>query len=337
MNWRRFVGPIAGLIISLGLLALLLYRVDLVSVAAAFRAADYRLVLLAGVLTTLSYVFRTLRWARLLRPQKRIPLNRLFPVLVLGFALNNVLPGRPGEIARAVGLGQRESLPKTAGLATVIVERVADGLTLITILAVIALGFDIPGWGREVEGISIAVFVVVLVVLLLLLWRERLAMRLLHRLIHLVPIGIGQRITRMLASFILGLHSLRSLRDILSIVVVSCLVWLSEGAHYFLILSAFGWFPGIPQRLLASCFVMVIVNLSISIPAAPGGVGPFEAAGILALSAFGLAREQSLPALLLSHALQYVLVTGLGILFVVRTGLGLSAGSEKSALREIRD
>jgi uncharacterized membrane protein YbhN (UPF0104 family) len=73
---------------------------------------------------------------------------------------------------------------------------------------------------------------------------------------------------------------------------------------------------------------MVIVNLSISIPAAPGGIGPFEWAGILALSAFGVIKDQALPAVLVSHVLQFSLITGLGVLYMAREGIRLTQALE---------
>ncbi|MGB8644517.1 MAG: lysylphosphatidylglycerol synthase transmembrane domain-containing protein, partial [Anaerolineae bacterium] len=161
-NWRKWLGPLVGILLSVLFLGLALYNVKLNDVAAALTTADYRLVLLAGVFTFCSYIFRTARWARFLQPQKRIPIPRLFPVLVIGFALNNLLPARPGEIARAISLGQREGLSKTLGLATVIVERVADGLTLIAILVALSLAFDLPGWGQQAELVSTVIFIVAL-------------------------------------------------------------------------------------------------------------------------------------------------------------------------------
>src|SRR5512142_1153402 len=150
-RWRRLAGPAVGALISLAFLALALHNVHPDEVLAALASADYRLVALAACMTFASYVFRTARWAQLLRPQKQIPVSRLYPVLIIGFALNNILPGRPGEFARAISLGQREGLPKTLGLATVVVERVMDGLTLIGILVVVSFGITLPGWGRDAE------------------------------------------------------------------------------------------------------------------------------------------------------------------------------------------
>jgi glycosyltransferase 2 family protein len=337
MTWRRILGPIAGVAVSIAFLALAMYRVDLNAIGRALRTADYRLVGLSALFTLSSYVFRTLRWGRFLNPQKRIGLSRLFPVLVSGFALNNFLPGRPGELARAIALGQREGLPKSTGLATVIIERVADGLALIALLAFISLGFDLPGWGRDAEGVSIVIFMLALLILLFLLWREHLATRLLYKVIRFLPTQVGQRLARMLGSFILGLHSLRSPRDVLVIGLLSFAVWLCEAVHYFLILTAFGMLNPESTRGLAALFTMVMVNLSISIPAAPGGVGPFEAAGVLSLGAFGLARERSLPALLVAHAVQYVLISGLGILFIAHAGASLAGRAKTAPPEQIAD
>jgi uncharacterized protein (TIRG00374 family) len=315
---------LGGFAISLLFLGLALYRVDFIQVAQAIARADYRLVVASGCMTLASYVARTMRWRRLLLPQKAIPTARLFPVVVIGFALNNVLPGRPGEIARGFALGQRERLSKTAGIATVVLERVADGLTLIAILAGLSLLIDLPGWGRQVESLSLLIFGAALLFMLLMLWREKWMTHLLHRVIHVLPPRFAHRIANMFASFVIGLHSLRSPRDVLAIAVFSLSAWLCEACSYFLVLSAFNLLAFPAERLYASLFMMVIVNLSISIPAAPGGVGPFEWAGSLALAAFGVMQSLALPVVLVSHMVQFALVTGLGFLFMAREGINLT-------------
>jgi uncharacterized protein (TIRG00374 family) len=328
MNWRKLAGPALGVVLSLLFLWLAFYKVQLNQVLDALRAADYRLIALAALFTFLGYFFRTLRWGRFLLPQKRIPVSRLYPVLVIGFALNNIFPGRPGEFARAISLGQREGLPKTLGLATVVLERVMDGLTLIAIFAVIALGFDLPGWGRNAEIVSIAIFAFALAAILILLWRQDWAAAILARVASILPARLSERLNRMFGSFMLGLHALRSPRDVLAIAFYSFGVWLCEGVHYFLILSAFGILSTLSARAQAAAFTLVIVNLSIAIPAAPGGVGAFEWAGRLALGVFGVAAERAIPAVLVAHTIQYLLVTGLGVLFTAREGVRLTQAVE---------
>lgn len=324
MNKRRALGSLVGFAISALFLALALYRVDFAQVGQAVASADYRLILASALFTLLSYVMRTLRWQRLLNPQKTIPVRRLFPVLVVGFALNNVLPGRPGEIARGFSLGQREGLSKTLGIATVALERVADGLTLIAILAALTFFITLPGWGQQVETLALLIFGAAFVFMALMLWREHWMTHQLHRVIHKLPAKFSHRIANMFASFIMGLHALRSPRDAFAVAFYSLATWLCEGCSYFLVLSAFGLVSPPGQRVIAALFLMVIVNLSISIPAAPGGVGPFEAAGILALSAFGVPKDLALPAVLVSHMVQFTLITGLGVFFMAREGIKLT-------------
>ncbi len=328
MNKRRTLGTLFGFAISILFLFLALYRVNLPEVFQALARADYRLILISAVFTLVSYVLRSLRWRRLLLPQRAIPTARLFPILVIGFALNNVLPGRPGEFARGILLGQREKLSKTLGIATVVLERVADGLTLIAILAALALFIDLPGWGEQVETISFLIFGAGLLFLILMLWREKWMTHLLHRVIHIMPPNLAHRIANMFASFVMGLHSLRSARDILAILAYSFAIWLCEAASYFLGITAFGLLPSVPERILAALFVMVIANLSISIPAAPGGIGPFEYAGMLALSAFGVSNDAALPAVLVAHMMQYALITGLGVVLMVRAGIHLTQAAQ---------
>jgi uncharacterized membrane protein YbhN (UPF0104 family) len=67
----------------------------------------------------------------------------------------------------------------------------------------------------------------------------------------------------------------------------------------------------------------VLINLGIMIPAAPGGLGPYEAAGVFALGAFGVNETSAASVALSTHAMQYLLITALGVLFVWREGISL--------------
>lgn len=329
MKIRRILTILASFAITAVFLALALYPVNFTKLGQAFASADYRLVVVAGCFTFLGYVLRTKRWQRFLAPSKEISVIRLFPVLVIGFALNNLLPGRPGEFARPYALGQRESLSKTLGFATVVVERVADGIALIgilllTLIAFIPLHLDLPQVAERIAALAMLVFGVALAGLLFLLLRESLALAMFHRVSHWMPQSISARLEKMLGSFTIGLHSLKSPSDVLAIAVLSLAVWASEGTAYFLVLSAFGEFDFIPERVVAAAFAMVLINLGIMIPAAPGGLGPFEAAAVFALGAFGVNETTAASVALTAHAVQFLLITGLGLIFIWHEGISLA-------------
>ena len=74
---------------------------------------------------------RTWRWHYLLRPLKSVPLKRLFPIVCIGYFGNNVYPARAGEVIRAFVLRRNEGISVSASFATIIVERVFDGLVML--------------------------------------------------------------------------------------------------------------------------------------------------------------------------------------------------------------
>lgn len=285
-------------------------------------------MLLATMFALLDYVLRTARWQRFLAPTKSIALARLFPVLIVGFALNNLLPGRPGEFARAYWIGRRESVSRIAGFGTIVIERVADGIVLIMFLVIALLAFkpfglEPPLLAEEITFVAVAIFGVALLGLIFLLVHGEWALSLLRRLTHSLPLKFRSRIERMLGSFVNGLHALRSPLDIAMILLLSLAIWCAEGISYFLILTAFRALPQDSLRGLASIVMMALVNLGIMIPAAPGGLGPYEAAGVFALGTFQVNETLAASIALAAHSLQYLLITGLGIFLAWREGISL--------------
>jgi hypothetical protein len=173
--------------------------------------------------------------------------------------------------------------------------------------------------------------------LIFLLVREELALSILRRATQFLPIQIRLRIERMLGSFVIGLHSLRSPWDVAVILLLSLAIWCVEGTSYFLILTAFHALPQDSLRGLASVVMMALVNLGIMIPAAPGGLGPYEAAGVFALGTFQVNETLAASIALAAHSLQYFLITGLGIFLAWREGISLRVESESEAENEKSD
>jgi uncharacterized protein (TIRG00374 family) len=339
LNLRRVLTLLASLAITSVFLVLALRQVDFAKLAHAFASADYRLVAIAVLFTLTGYLARAARWSRLLLSTKPIRVSRLFPVLVVGFALNNLLPGRPGEFARAYALGQREDLSKTLGFATVVVERVADGIALLGFLLVAFIAFaslhlELPEAAKTAGILSAILFGVALAGLVFLLWWQDLALGLFHRATRYLPSLLAARLGKMLESFVVGLRPLQSPKDLATIGLLSIAVWACESTSYFLMLNAFGILSEQPIRAVAAVFMMVLINLGVLIPAAPGGLGPFEAAAVFALSAFGVNETGAASVALGSHALQYLLITGLGLLFVWREGISLAVANPTSLAQD---
>ena len=100
---------------------------------AALGAADWRLLIPAVGLYFVGTWLRSMRWGLLL-PAYALRTGSLFKALVIGFTVNNLLPLRMGEIARAYLLARWHQVPYGATVASLLVERVLDGLTLAMLL-----------------------------------------------------------------------------------------------------------------------------------------------------------------------------------------------------------
>ncbi len=319
-GWSRYL----GFATTLGFVLLLAFRVDLHEVAVALTSANYVWVVPAFGCTVASYILRTWRWKRILRPIQPVPYRALLPVLFIGFMANNLLPARMGEVVRAYFLGRTTGLSKSLGLATILLERLCDGVTLVAVLGLVALLFPLPAVERQVGYVAGAIFLIAAGGTGVVLANERLAFRLLAAALRPLPRPLGERLQRKAESFVAGLRVLRHGRDLLVVAIWSALIWSIETSTYFVVLQSVHLPLAHGTPLLAALLLMVMVNLGTLIPSAPGYVGAFQAFGLLALSAFGAPESLALAVTIVAHAVQWITVTGLGLLFAGRESVGLS-------------
>ena len=262
------------------------------------------------------YGLRSLRWQRFLRPIKRVPLGSAAAVLMLGFAANNILPARVGELVRAHELGRRQQVSRVAALTTIALERVFDGVTLLLVLIVVLLASPAARDSRLFQTTGLlggAVLVTAAVVLGLALWQESRLLAGLRWLVRPLPARLRSRLLRLVARLLEGLAALRSSRLMGSAVLLSLLVWSCEATSYFLILHAFNLPLSGGNFALAAGLLVAAVNLGIMVPSAPGYIGTFQVFAMIALGIFGVVAAQGLSVALVAHAMQYFLVTLIGL------------------------
>jgi uncharacterized protein (TIRG00374 family) len=302
-------------------LVLALQRVDLAGFVDELKRVNYVWLVPSAVCTLLGYVLRTVRWRTILSGAAQAPLSVLFPVLIMGFATNNLLPGRLGEFWRAYLLGRKRHVRKTFTLASVVVERVFDGLTLIALLALVSVTIQLPGWGRQVELLAAAVFLGATVAVAILLWWPTVVAKPIRLALKPLPRAAAAAVEERFDAFVDGLAPLRRGRVLALAAALSLGVWLLEGGSY-LFLSR-GLDLNLPGNLELSALglTLVTINLGIMVPSGPGYVGTQEFFGTAALGVVGANPQAALALVVVSHAVQYVLVTGLGLVFFAREHL----------------
>jgi len=120
-----------GLAISIVFMYFALNKLKLDEFWLAVKTANYWWILPGIAVYFVGVWVRAWRWHYLLGPIKKIPTRVMFPVTCIGYMGNNIYPARAGEVLRAVVLKRREGVPISASLATVIVERIFDGVVML--------------------------------------------------------------------------------------------------------------------------------------------------------------------------------------------------------------
>jgi uncharacterized protein (TIRG00374 family) len=321
---------IFGLLISAVFLYLAFRKVDFTLLGESLKRAEYIWLIPAFILMLLSIVFRAMRWKYLLKPITDAGFVHLFSASAIGLMANNLLPARLGEIARAWVIGEKEGISKTSSFATIVVERVFDGFTVIFFLAgaLLFADFEIPVPYRKITYIAVLFYFVALCFLFLLHFNHDKAISIAMTVTRPLPSRTRVRIRKFLDSFVEGLGVLRSPLDIVRASLLSLLVWAPNIIIMHLVIRSFG--HDLPVQ--ASIMVFIIVTFGIMIPSAPGFVGTVQYCFVIGLGLFGVAESEALSVSIVYHAGVFIPMTVAGLFCLAREGISFSG--LKAAVRE---
>jgi glycosyltransferase 2 family protein len=323
---RSRLRAVLVLALTFGLLAYFLRGVDLREVWTRTRHADGRLLALAVGVTLMTYALRALRWRYLLAPIGPTHYATAFRTTVIGFAANFLLPARPGEVLRPYLLARRENLPPTACFATIILERLLDLVTVLLLFGAFVLLVDpasLSGdpamYARVKTGglLAAAASIAGLVVFFLLAGHpERLGAWAL-RIERVLPAKLAHLVARLVESFAEGLAVMRRPRHLAGSLALSFPLWLSIALGIYVTSHAFD----MTFSYLGSFLVMTLLVVGVAVPT-PGQVGGFHTAYRIAVTTFfGVPNPTAVGAAIVLHAISFVPVTLLGLVFMAREGL----------------
>ena len=319
----RLLGPgarvLLGVAVSAVFVVLFLRDTDFGAVAQAFREADVALIMLGLAAYLAGVWFRAVRWHYLFAPVQPIPARRLFPVVAIGYATNNILPARTGEVIRAHIFGQRFGVSQVAGLGSIAMERLFDGLMLTLFLCVGVAASLIGVFGMDYAGdiltTTMALLVVGVSIAFFLSYRiardpHRTAQTV-RRWLKCLP-GLRSRDHQWVDTFISGLGAMHQRRLVISAVWTSAIAWGFEALMYWLVGEGFGLDLPFPVYLL----VAAAANVIITAPSTSGGIGPFEWAAKSVVLVFLIgdgAEEVAIAYAAALHGLVLVPITIIGL------------------------
>jgi uncharacterized protein (TIRG00374 family) len=288
---------------------------------------DYRYVLLAVACNFISYFLRAVRWHYLLIPVKCVSLSSLYPATIIGYMANNMLPARLGEFVRAYILAQREELKTPAVFASLVIDRLFDGFTVMLILLITIFTLKLPQGLSDAETVlrtgGIVTFFLYAGVVAFLFLLKRQTLRTLAWtgvLLKPFPKSISDRIIPLLGSFIDGIRISSVGRHIVAMLLSSIAVWVFCVIPVDLVLQGFN----IQLPITASMFILVLLVFAVMVPASPGYIGTYHSACFMGLSAFGIDKSTALSVALVIHGIGFFPVTLAGFYYLWRNKLNLN-------------
>jgi uncharacterized protein (TIRG00374 family) len=319
-----------GIVVTIALLAWVLRDVSAQEVWHELSQSNPLWLALAVALATLSFALRAVRWRILLEPViSDTRFNSRFGAVCIGFAVNNILPARLGEFTRAFALTRTEPVPLSASIASLVVERILDGVVLAIFLFVT---ISLPGFPlgegstaeliRRTANIGAVAFGIGLGVLWLAARRPAATGRLFDRTVaRWLPDRFAEKASHAAASFVHGLGALASPGVFLRALFWSFVVWIDLSLSIWAGLEAFDISgPGIP----GSHFLQAVIAFAVAAPSSPGFFGVFEAAVRVGLGPWNVSAPRVVSFATSYHILTFIPVTLIGLWYLQRLGLSWS-------------
>jgi len=339
---------LAGGADSLAALYLAFRNVPLAELGACLARIDYRYLFLSLAVVAGLQVAKAHRWRVILGAAAPVGFTSAFHPMMIGFMLNCILPGRPGELARPLILSRQQAIPFATALSTVVAERILDTLTILALLAWVLSALDLGATeaidfaGYRIDGALVvsaghATFALALILLAaVVLLRLEMVQRWIKALFYRLPLWIPglsskrrqwltERVSRPLAAMVdQAVHGLalvgRPLR-LAACIGLSLAIWLLTAVSFYILSLGF---PEIEIGLTQMTAVMVVIAFCIALPSVPGWWGLWEAGGIFALSLLGIAPGPAAGFTLVNHATQIFPVILIGLGSALISGVGVS-------------
>jgi len=328
-HWKFWL----GIVISSVFLYLAVRGLNWSEFWVSIKTASYVWLIPGIVIYFVGVWIRAWRWHYLLRPLKPISTIKMFPVITIGYAGNNIFPARAGEVLRAFILKRRENVSMSASLATIIVERIFDAVVMMAFVFV-----NLPelvnltsnsGFIGNIQTVAIwgtiIFFGALIVFLIAAILPQRAAKIGMWFIEKLIPQHFHSQIIELMNKFLDGLASLRSPANVLMVFLTSLVIWLLETVKYWFVMQAFEF----RVSFFALMLVNGLVNLATTIPGAPGYIGTWEAVIVAVLAAYYVSGGEALGYAVVLHVALWLPITLLGSYYLAKEGIKWDSSIEK--------
>ena len=288
----RHTRIVVGILLSILLLWFLFRDTDWGVLGLALRQVEISWLLLAFLLSFVSFIVRVQRWSYVVRATQPASFRSIFSATQIGLLVNCLVPARIGDVVRAYVLTTLEKIPFTRSLTLVALDRINDIFALVTVLLIALFSFpsnvDIEfaagAFGNAesfevssslIQPVTVSLIValfVVIAVLVFLYFRQDIVLRLLDRLIEPISTRAAAWLRMMFLNFAAGMHIFKSGIQMTTSAFLSLATWGLVVLSLATLLKAFNvefpWYG--PFLMLAMLGVFTAVTVT------PGLVGQYH-------------------------------------------------------------
>lgn len=319
MNAKTVRNTLLSLAVGGFFLFLSFRNVPLDDLGVALRQFDLRYLIPAVAASLMMQVFRAWRWQLELRPIERVGLGKLWVVVSVAYMAINVLPARLGEFVRPWLLSRRTNVKFSNVVGNLVVEKTLDSMCILFFILVgLTTTANLPDWVRLGARVPAGMAIALAVLVLLLFFKGEPFVD--RWVIRRLPERFGDGLRRVLTSLIDGMRIIPDGRLLALVFAVSLAYWSLPIVSSWIAILAFGF--DVPFN--AALIVFIFIGFGTALPNAPGMIGTYQYACILALGLFGVAEADALAYGLVLNAIQLGTLVGQGLVALPLAGVTLA-------------
>jgi uncharacterized protein (TIRG00374 family) len=321
-RWRRYLGTLLCVGVSGVFLYLAVRKTNFFEVHRALAVIDLRWLVPIIVISLGDFWLRAVRWTWMFPPEFRPRVQQCFSAFMIGTLTNNLVPGRLGDIARAGIIGRLvPAIGISGAFATVVLEKVVDGLMLLALLGLTFLMAPLPLWLAKSGALGSLVFLGTLLLLLIINAHGKANRTRSDTSAEASRFGkMFSAMQRLLNRFALGLTALNSKRQAMVVLMVTLAIWYLEFSIMFIVFRMFG----LNLPFTAAIVTGVIVSVGMMVPAAPGAIGTYQFFTVTGLQLYQVPESQALAMAVFLNLFVIAITTLLGLIALSAEGMSWS-------------
>lgn len=324
IGWRSAL----GFALSALLLAWTLRGVHLADVWRELHGANLPLLLLSAVAATAIFPLRARRWRAILHPvEPNLPFGMLWRATAIGMMVNNVVPARAGEPARAYALTRETPrVSFSAAFASLAVDRLFDAVVVLSLMFLAMLDPRFPrgtAAGQMVAnwaGTGTIFLATLVAALYLLVFFPSRIISIYEAFARRVAPRFEARGRDVLLAFAAGLGVLRNPWRFFEVLFWTVVHWLTNALAFWIAFKALGMATA---GYGAALFLQGLISVGVALPSSPGFFGVFEAAARTGLTVYGVDSTLATSWAIGFHLLSFIPITVMGAIYFARLGLHL--------------